>query len=87
MKIPDQYKCDHPGCEQVRTESNHWWLISYLTRSIEIQPWPEKYEYRKNHTHYCGQEHTLSALSRWMGEQNREAAFEPTTSERQPAAE
>lgn len=87
MKIPDQYKCDHPGCEQVRTESNHWWVAANIAGSLEIFPWPEDYRLEEYHQHYCGQEHTLSALSRWMGEQNREAAFEPKSCERLPAAE
>lgn len=45
-----QYKCDFPGCEQVRTESNHWFVAEVFpaTKKFEtgqIRIYPFKVEF------------------------------------------
>ena len=66
-RIPEQFKCDHPGCESVRTETNHWWMVDYQ-EEFRVSAWNDAWTRLSTIQFYCGQEHLLAALSRWAGE-------------------
>ena len=67
-RIPEQFKCDHPGCEAVRSQTNHWWQANTHAGSFEVWPWDDTADNVPGIQFYCGQEHLLAALSRWAGE-------------------
>lgn len=69
MRIPEQYKCDVEGCDQVKGPTNGWWLVGiHMDAQVWIMPWcsqgcPEKPMW----THVCGQEHAIQKASELMG--------------------
>jgi hypothetical protein len=63
------YRCDAPGCEQVReNDANHWWLL-WLDRGadrdfqIQLSPWHPVMATEAFVKHYCGLEHALAAVA------------------------
>lgn len=71
-RIPEQFKCDHPGCGLERTEANHWWLLSVEMRKNEpvliVRRWHDWTAKRKGTQFFCGVKHMLAAVNRWAGE-------------------
>lgn len=71
MRIPEQYKCDVEGCEQVKGPTNGWWLISTDSftggTGISIRPFSHLKDCLGAWFHCCGQEHAIQKASELMG--------------------
>jgi hypothetical protein len=70
--LPTQYGCDTPGCQAVRTETNHWHAITRDSDGIHIRTWEEAFTKgcleASNTTHHCGQDHALKQVSSLLGD-------------------
>ncbi len=72
MILPAQYACDTPGCSSVRTELNHWKVVTQDTDGIHIRTWDQAVTRGclndSTTSHHCGQSHGLQQVSNLMGE-------------------
>lgn len=70
MRIPETYKCDHPGCEAVKGETNHWYAVYTDENRTSIITWAYFMEKANplGYSHFCGADHALQAVSRWLSE-------------------
>ncbi len=69
MRIPETYKCDHPGCEAVKGKTNHWYAVTVPSSGqLTVLTW--ELASREGliipNEHYCGADHALQAVSRWL---------------------
>ena len=70
MGLVKSFQCDHPGCAQIRTPSNHWFAVfpAYVD-SIETPKTvfcafdPAEYDLYLNMKVFCGETHALHYIS------------------------
>ncbi len=70
MRIPETYKCDHPCCEAVKSETNHWYVVTTDSARVIVEAWDVAYKCGSimSGEHYCGADHAVQAISRWVSE-------------------
>jgi len=64
------YKCDGEGCESIKKEANHWWLVraengSARAAYFNARPMSEESVDERDLT-MCSESCVSKALSRWM---------------------
>ena len=59
------FTCDGPGCEHVKKEVNHWFLVIQEPRSggFLIHPWNEDIALQSGVEHACGEACLLKIIS------------------------
>jgi hypothetical protein len=61
------YKCDGEGCESIKKEVNHWWVVTPSDRAFSVRPMKiEESELAVNAITMCSESCVSKALSRWM---------------------
>jgi hypothetical protein len=72
--LPTQYGCDTTGCSAVRTELNHWRVVTNDQDGIHVRTWEQAVTRGclgdSNTTHHCGQAHAIQQVSKLMEENN-----------------
>ena len=73
MILPTQYGCDTPGCQSVRTEINHWQVVTKDRDGLHIRTWDQATARgcldELSTTHHCGHAHSLQQVSNLWGEE------------------
>jgi hypothetical protein len=71
MIVPQQFRCDTPGCTATHSESNRWFAIRQFGRRTELYSWEDAISegVLAESSHFCGQTHALQFVSSLMGKQ------------------
>jgi len=68
--VPQQFKCDLPGCGKDRTAANHWVAVRASTAGLMIY-WNWDYAVADgvldDCRHFCGPAHALQFISSAVG--------------------
>ena len=70
MIVPQQFKCDLPGCGKDRTAANHWFAVrAFNWGKTEIYTWDRAVAdgVLEDCQHFCGPAHALQFVSAEMG--------------------
>lgn len=68
--VPETYKCDHEGCEQVHTETNGWLAVEYIPGAfLGVRAWSYANSYPmelREYKHFCGVAHAQIFISQQL---------------------
>jgi hypothetical protein len=62
------YSCDFPGCDRIRTETNHWFIVVWddSMDTLTILPFDENYDGNQGDKCFCGETHTLQHIGKML---------------------
>ena len=76
MNVAEMQQCDAPGCKELHSRTNGWWLL-IKDRENGIHLYPVAIAEQKNllpfGNVYCGHAHLLPALSAMLGEKSQKS--------------
>src|SRR6476469_150750 len=72
MGVSVQVACDGPGCNAVRGDVNHWFVVNIAAECFCCEPFYPRYKLSKRDHVVCGQRCAQKLLEKYFGDQNAE---------------
>lgn len=70
MGVTTQISCDGPGCNHVRGDVNHWFVVNIAAECFSCEPFYPRYKLSKRDSVVCGQACAQKLLEQYFSGQN-----------------